>query len=105
VGDRGGEASTLNNIGLVYHAWGEMDKALQYYQQALPLQRAVGDRSGEAVTCFNMAMVYRNLGQLEKAVAFLERCVELDEQIRHPDLESDRAMLQRVRAELAHQGN
>jgi tetratricopeptide (TPR) repeat protein len=100
VGDRGGEATTLNNFGMVYHTLGEQDKALQYYEQALPLFRAVGDRSGEAVTCFNMAMAYRYLRQLEKAVIFLERCVGLDEQIRHPDLESDRALLEEVRVEL-----
>jgi tetratricopeptide (TPR) repeat protein len=44
LGDRGGEASTLNNIGNVYSALGEKQKALEYYSQSLPLSRAVGDR-------------------------------------------------------------
>ncbi len=48
VGDRGGEAITLNNIGLVYDSLGEKQEALNYYNQALPLRRAVGDRGGEA---------------------------------------------------------
>jgi tetratricopeptide (TPR) repeat protein len=50
VGDRGGEASTLSNIGLVYKKLGERQKAPDYYNQALLLKRAVGDRSGEANT-------------------------------------------------------
>ena len=48
MGDRSGEATTLNNIGRIYLDLGEKQKALQFYNQALPLLRAVGDRSGEA---------------------------------------------------------
>jgi hypothetical protein len=43
VGDRGGEATTLNNIGGVYDDLGEKQKALVFYNQALPISRAVGD--------------------------------------------------------------
>jgi len=104
VGDRSGEAATLNNIGGVYDALGDKEQALSFYNQALPLQRAVGDRSGEAVTCFNIGMVYRDLGQWAEAVSYVARCVALDEQIQHPDLESDRATLARLRAILAEGG-
>ncbi|MDT9257715.1 MAG: tetratricopeptide repeat protein, partial [Limnospira sp. PMC 1254.20] len=48
VEDRGGEATTLNNIGLVYDSLGEKQTALDYLNQALPLSRAVEDRGGEA---------------------------------------------------------
>ena len=99
VGDRGGEATTLNNIGLAWDALGEKRKALDYYEQALPLSRAVGDRGGEAVTCFNIGMVYRLLGELDKAIEYVARCVQLDEQIEHPDLASDRQMLDRLKHE------
>ncbi|MCB0256125.1 MAG: tetratricopeptide repeat protein, partial [Anaerolineae bacterium] len=54
VGDRSGEAVTLNNIGGVYDALGEKQEALRYYEQALPLRRQVGDRSGEATTLNNI---------------------------------------------------
>ena len=40
AGDRGGEATILNNIGLVYSELGEQQKALEYYSQSLPLSRA-----------------------------------------------------------------
>ncbi len=105
VGDRGGEARTLNNIGGVYDALGEKSKALEYYEQALPLRRAVGDRGGEAVTSYNIGWIYYGRGQLEEAISWVARCVELDEQVQHPDLESDRALLTKWQAELkAQQG-
>ena len=52
------EAVTLNNIGGVYSSLGEKQKALQFYNQALPLRRAVGDRGGEANTLNNIGLIY-----------------------------------------------
>ena len=56
VGDRGGEATTLNNIGMVYDALGDKRKALDFFEQALPLSRQVGDRRGEATTLNNLGL-------------------------------------------------
>ncbi|MEH1965718.1 tetratricopeptide repeat protein, partial [Nostoc sp.] len=44
------ERTALVWLGRNYSALGEKQKALDFYNQALPLTRAVGDRSGEAVT-------------------------------------------------------
>ncbi|MEM7535449.1 MAG: CHAT domain-containing protein, partial [Chloroflexota bacterium] len=46
--DQKNRARLLTNIGAVYDALGEKQKALGYYEDALPLRRAVGDRGGEA---------------------------------------------------------
>jgi hypothetical protein len=93
VGDRAGEAVTLNNMGSVYWAPEQMEKALELHQQALPIMREVGDRAGEAVTCFNVAMIYRDLGEFQKAVEYLRAAVALEKQVKHPDYEQDAATL------------
>ncbi|MDT9329173.1 MAG: tetratricopeptide repeat protein, partial [Limnospira sp. PMC 1286.21] len=67
VEDRGGEATTLNNIGRVYSDLGEKQTALDYLNQALPLSRAVSDRSQEAYTLTNMASLQRSQGELTEA--------------------------------------
>jgi CHAT domain-containing protein/tetratricopeptide (TPR) repeat protein len=77
VGDRAGEAATLNNIGHVYDALGEKQKALDYYQQALPLRRAVGDRAGEATTLNNIGVVYDALGEKQKALDHYQQSLPL----------------------------
>jgi tetratricopeptide (TPR) repeat protein len=100
VGDRAGEAKTLNNIGAVYYARRDGQAALFYFEQALPIRREVGDRAGEAVTRYNIAMVHRDAGRLSEAIAELDLVVALDEAVQHPDLDADRAMLDQVRAEL-----
>ena len=48
VGDRAGEATTLNNIGAVYDGLGDRGRALEYYGLALPIRREVGDRAGRS---------------------------------------------------------
>jgi len=99
VGDKGGEATTLNNLGGVYTDLGDKPQALAYCEQALPLLQQVGDGWGESTTCYNMAMLHRSLGDLAAAEQLLLRTVELDEAIGHPNLASDRSMLEQVREE------
>ncbi len=50
IKDRTGEATILNNIGIVNSNRGEHQRAPRQYKLALPLSRAVGDRLGEAVS-------------------------------------------------------
>jgi tetratricopeptide (TPR) repeat protein len=54
VGDRAGEGTTLNNVGLVHHARGQYDQALDNYQRALVITRDVGDRAGEEAILANI---------------------------------------------------
>ncbi|MHC5761012.1 CHAT domain-containing protein, partial [Nostoc sp.] len=77
VGDKRGEARTLNNIGGVYDALGEKQKALQFYNQALPLRRAVGDKGGEGTTLNNIGAVYNDLGEKQKALQFLNQALPI----------------------------
>ena len=77
MGDRGGEANTLNNIGVVYSYLGEKQKALQFYNQALPLRRAVGDRGGQATTLTNIGAVYNDLGEKQKALQYYNQALPL----------------------------
>jgi CHAT domain-containing protein len=81
VGDRRGEASTLNNIGLVYDSLGELQKALEFYNQALPLLRVVGNRRGEASTLNNIGFVYNSLGELQKALEFFNQALPLSQAV------------------------
>jgi tetratricopeptide (TPR) repeat protein len=77
VEDRNGEAVTLSNIGAVYSDLGEKQKALDYFQQALTLRRAVEDRNGEAVTLSNIGAVYSDLGEKQKALDYFQQALPL----------------------------
>jgi tetratricopeptide (TPR) repeat protein len=70
-------ATLLNNIGGVYDALGEKQRALEYYEQALPLYRQVGDRSGEATTLNNIAIVYYQQGGIERAAEMFRQSIQI----------------------------
>nr|MBD2212909.1 CHAT domain-containing protein [Nostoc linckia FACHB-104] len=79
---RGGEATTLNNIGGVYDDLGEKQKALEFYNSALPLLQAVGNRSGEASTLYNLAYLERSRGNLQAARSNVEAAIKIIEDLR-----------------------
>jgi len=81
VGDRAGEATTLNNMALVYDATGEPARALALYEEALPIARAVGDRAGEATTLNNMAAVYWQRGDRVLAADTLATVIQITREI------------------------
>jgi hypothetical protein len=75
--DRAGEATTLNNMGMVYQATGRPSEALALYEQALPIHREVGNRAMEATTLNNMAGVYRATGWPSEALALYEQALPI----------------------------
>jgi CHAT domain-containing protein/Tfp pilus assembly protein PilF len=77
VGDRAGEATTLNNIGGIYNTLGEKQKALEYFTQALAIFRAVGDRGSEATLLNNVGGVYDALGEKQKALEYHTQALAL----------------------------
>jgi CHAT domain-containing protein/Tfp pilus assembly protein PilF len=46
----------------------EMQKALEYYNEALSIFRAIGDRNEETNTLTNIAVVYGSQGEMQKAL-------------------------------------
>ena len=63
---------------MVYAALGEKQKALEYYNQALPLVRAVGDRAGEAETLEqHRVRSTTHLGEKQKALDYYNQALPL----------------------------
>jgi CHAT domain-containing protein/Tfp pilus assembly protein PilF len=68
VGDKGGEAMTLTNIGIIYNLLGEPQKALEPLNEALTIWHAIGDRHLEAITLSINGRVYYAVGDPQKAL-------------------------------------
>ena len=63
-------ASILHHLGFIADALGEKQRALDYYEQALPLRRQAGDKGGEATTLNNIGGVYYALGEKAQALQY-----------------------------------
>ncbi|NEN88162.1 MAG: CHAT domain-containing protein [Okeania sp. SIO3H1] len=81
VGDQPDFATTLNNIGGVYHSIGKPLKALIYYGQALPIWQEVGNRSGEGDTLNNIGVVCYSVGQFGKALEYFEQALPITQEV------------------------
>jgi tetratricopeptide (TPR) repeat protein len=63
---------------MVWSDLGDKNKALEYYEQALPLSRQVGDKGVEATTLNNIGLVLAELNRYSEALEALERAVQLN---------------------------
>jgi tetratricopeptide (TPR) repeat protein len=78
IGNRGGEATDLNNLGLSYHYLGQIPRAIDLLEQALAIDREVGDRWGEATLLGNLGLGYHHLGQIPRAIDLYEQALAID---------------------------
>lgn len=76
------EAVTLNNIGLAHRTLGERQKALDYFNRALPLLHAAGDKGDEAATLDNVGLIYDDLGDPQKGLDYYNQSLLLEREIK-----------------------
>jgi tetratricopeptide (TPR) repeat protein len=50
------EGAFLGNLGLAYSDLGQIEKAIEHYQQALAIHREIGYRQGEASQLGNLGI-------------------------------------------------
>jgi tetratricopeptide (TPR) repeat protein/cellulose biosynthesis protein BcsQ len=103
LGDRQGEGRTLGNLGIAYFALGQPERAIDFYRQQLAIARDLGDRRGEAIACWNLGLQLAKLGpeRLTEAIALMDVCVRFQQEIGHPDAESQAAHVEQLRQQLA----
>ena len=47
----------------------EYQKAIEFHQQSLTIERSIGDRRGEANSLYNLSLVYHKLGRAKEGFA------------------------------------
>jgi tetratricopeptide (TPR) repeat protein len=81
IGNRGDEAETLNELGTVYHAWGDLDQAAAFHREALDLSRALDNTFNEAVAVAGLGRCAWAAGRREDAEAALSQALEIFQRI------------------------
>ena len=70
-------AESLHNIGTVYSAMGMTPKAIEFYEEALPLRRSGDNRAGLATTLDNLGLAYLHAGEMQKASDYSNQALTL----------------------------
>lgn len=81
LGDKYGQAYTLELIGATYTSLGEFQRAIDYYNQAILLSKTVNELATEARANFNMGYTLNYLGKSTEAHNVLKQALEICKQI------------------------
>ncbi|MGF1676912.1 MAG: tetratricopeptide repeat protein [Rivularia sp. (in: cyanobacteria)] len=77
------EAVKLTEEGLeLFNKQGESQKALQFFNQALPIFRAVGDKNNESALLGNLAYLERKQGNLQASLKYIQSAIAIIEDLR-----------------------
>ncbi|MEL7409058.1 MAG: CHAT domain-containing protein, partial [Cyanobacteria bacterium J06558_2] len=82
IGNRGGEANSLNNLGIAYFPLGEYQRSINLHQQSLAIDREIGNREGAGRTLNNIGTLFDFQEQPELAIVFYKESVNVREGIR-----------------------
>ena len=75
IGDRRGEAFSVNNEGTIYGKIGDAEQAVAKFERALQLMRAAASRGTEDFILSNLGIAYKDLGQFDKSLEAYEQSV------------------------------
>ena len=81
LGDRNGEAATLNRLGEVARYTGDFPRAEAYYGESLKCYRALNDPRGTASVLTHLGVIARNQGDYDRAVSLYEESLVIDRQL------------------------
>jgi tetratricopeptide (TPR) repeat protein len=81
VRDKKEKSNILGELGILSNYFGEVDKALGYFEEALKLDEELEDKEEIAVQFGNIGSIYSNKGELDEALEYHEKALKLDEEL------------------------
>ena len=74
-------AAVCNNLGSAYQSLGQYQRAINFHQQSLEIEREIGDRGSEANSLGNLGIAYKSLGRYQRAIDFHQQSLEIKREI------------------------
>jgi tetratricopeptide (TPR) repeat protein len=87
IKDRRLQGVNLGRLAVAYHNLGEIHRAIDYYEQALTIDREIGGRESEGIALGNLGLAYSDLGELHKAIDYYEQALGIAYEVgsKHPE--------------------
>ena len=83
-GDLGGEATSLNNLGLIAKRRGDLAEAEQLQRESLAIKREIGDRQGEAASLINLGNIMKSKSKHDEKRRMFTEAVRIQREIGIP---------------------
>ena len=77
LGNRRGEGTALNNLGLALQEVRRFDEAIDAQQRAAAISREAGDRRGEGMALNNLGTALQEVGRFEEAIEAQQQAVAI----------------------------
>src|SRR6266542_1860149 len=77
IGDRAGEANTLNNMATAYKLMGDYQKAFALWTQARLIFSELGDRAREGTALNNICVIHEDMGRYKDALEFCNQALAI----------------------------
>ena len=92
----------LNNLGAAYDSLGEYQKAIDYYEQALSMDKEYyGERNPKVATRLNnLGLAYDSLGEYQKAIEYYKQACNMLMKFlpaNHPNIQTVKDNINRLR--------
>ena len=68
-------AALCNSLGIAYRCLGQYQRAIEYQEQSLAIQREIGDRKGEANSLYNKALSLKELNHRTDALQCFQQAL------------------------------
>jgi tetratricopeptide (TPR) repeat protein len=81
LGRKDAEGMALGNLGNAYRHLGQVERAIDYYEQYLAIARELGDRRGERNSLGNLGGTYHLLGQIGRAIDYYEQTLAITREL------------------------
>ena len=75
------DAGNLSSLGRYYDGLGEARQAIEFYEQALAIDREIGNRQGESIDLGGLASCYADLGETRRAIELYEQALAIDREV------------------------
>ena len=83
------EALAISSIAFIHSELGQKEKALEYFNQALSLDRQSNNKRAEAVTLHNIGTVVSSFGENQKALEYFFQALAVLKQVYEPSQVND----------------
>ena len=68
-------------LGNAYYSLGQYQRAIEFHQQSIAIERKIGDRKGEAEALVGLGNAYDSLGQYQRAIDFYQQSIAIEREI------------------------